>query len=334
MINMRHISAICLGAALGFAAFTAKAQGEGDPGFASTGSMRTTSALKINEYDYENQRAHFSLGHTFAKGERDIRLNISQLEVRVPLFGSYSGGYFDVKLPIFSSAGELGNSWGLSDMSASYTHMFIGLEDWTIQGTGGLLIGMGTATNADGKARPLPMAYQPSRGSSDVMVGGSVTWKQWISAAVGYQQPLIRYNENDFFAANAINDTFYSRDVYTIARKLYRQGDVMLRLEGHYVTERIGLTAGALGIYHLKDDLYQDRNTGGWYEIDGTQGLTINLVGNAYYRFGRHGQFKLDVTGATPVVRRDVYSSGLYRQWMLTPRFTFFLNSKKGALMF
>lgn len=332
---MRHISAICLSVALGFAAFTAKAQGEADPGFASTGAMRTTSALKINEYDYENQRAHLSLGHTFAKGERDMKLNISQLEVRMPFFGTYSGGYFDVKIPIFSASGELANSWGLGDVSASYTHMFIGLEDWTIQGTGGLLIGMGTASFADGQARPLPMAYQPSRGSTDVMVGGSVMWKQWVSAAVGYQQPFFRYNENDFFAANAINDTLYSRNVYTIARKLYRQGDVMLRLEGHYIiTERIGITAGALGIYHLKDDLYQDRNTGLWHEIDGTQGLTVNLTGNAFYRFGRHGQFKLDVTGATPVVRRDVYSSGLYRQWMLMPRFSFFFNSKKGALMF
>lgn len=331
---MRHISAVCLFVALGFAVSTANAQGEADPGFASTGAMRTTSGLKIDEYDYENQRAHFSVGHTFAKGERDMRLNISQLEARVPLFGLYSGGYFDVKLPIFATAGELANTWGLSDMSFSYTHMFIGLEDWTIQGTGGLLIGMGTANVTDGQTRPLPMAYQASRGSTDVMVGGSVMWKKYVSAAVGYQQPIFRYNENDFYAASPANDTFYSRDVYAISRKLYRQGDVMMRLEGHLITKRFGLTGGAVAIYHLKNDLYEDRNTGLWHEIDGTQGLTVNLNANAFVRFGRRGEFKLDVTGATPVVRTDVYSSGLYRQWMLMPRFTFFFNSKKGSLMF
>ena len=332
---MRHIFAICLFAISGFAAATANAQGEADPGFASTGAMRTTSGLKINDDDYENQRAQFSVGHTFAKGERDIRLNISQLELRAPLFGLYSGGYFDMKLPIFSAAGELGNTWGLGDASFSYTHMFIGLEDWTIQGTGGLQIGMGTANLTDGKPRPLPMAYQASRGATDVMVGGSVMWKKYVSAAVGYQQPFYRYNENDFYAANQVNDTVYSRDVYAIARKLYRQGDVMMRLEGHYIpTDRLGFTGGAMAIYHLKDDLYEDRNTGLWHEINGTQGLTVNLSGNVFFRFGRHGEFKLDVTGATPVVRRDVYSSGLSREWMITPRFTFFFNSKKGALMF
>ena len=332
---MRHISAVCLFLALGFAGSAVYAQGEADPGFASTGSMRTTSGLKIDDDDYENQRTHFSVAHSFAKGERDIKLNISQLEVRAPMFGLYSGGYFDLKLPIFAAGGELANTWGLGDMSFSYTHMFIGLEDWTIQGTGGLLIGMGTANITDGAPRPLPMAYQPNRGSTDVMVGGSIMWKKWVTAAVGYQQPFYRYNENDFFASNQEDDSFYSRGVYTFARKLYRQGDVMMRLEGHFIpNQRIGFTAGAVGIYHLKDDLYEDRNTGLWHEIDGTQGLTVNIHGNAYIRFGRYGQMKLDVSGSTPVVRRDVYSSGLYRQWMITPRFTFFFNSKKGSLMF
>lgn len=335
MINMRRISAICLFAVLGLTATTANAQGEADPGFASTGSMRTASGLKINEDDYENQRAHFSLGHTFAKAERDIRMNISALEVRAPLFGLYSGGYFDFKLPIVSAAGELAHVWGLGDASFSYTHMFIGLEDWTIQGTAGLQIGLGTANITDGQPRPLPMAYQSSRGSTDVIVGGSVMWKQWVSAAVGYQQPFYRYNENDFYAANQKNDTIYSRNVYTIARKLYRQGDVMMRLEGHYIPNtRIGFTGGALAIYHLKNDLYEDRNTSLWHEINGTQGLTLNLSGNAYLRFGRHGEFKLDVSGVTSVVRRDVYSSGLSREWMIMPRFTYFFNSKKGPLMF
>lgn len=332
---MRYISAICLSVALSVGTLTTMAQGEGDPGVASTGAMRSGSALKINKYDYENQRAHFSLGHTFAKGERDIKLNISQAEVRVPIFGSYSGGYFDVKLPIFAASGELGSTWGLGDLSVSYTHMFLGLDDWTIQGTAGALLGMGTANATDGSARPLPMPYQASRGSTDFFGGGSITYKQYVTFAAGYQQPFYRYNENDFYAAHQTNDTFYSGNAYTISRKLYRQGDVMLRLEGHYITERAGITGGFVGIYHVRDDMYQDRNTGLWHEVPGSQGGTLNLTGNAFVRFGRHGEYKLDVTGATPIIaRRDVYVSGLNRQWMLMPRFTFFFNSKKGPLMF
>ncbi len=331
---MRYLSAICLFGLFSIATFSANAQGENNPGYMSTGAMRTASGLLINDEEFETQRPQISVGHAFAKGERHLRLNTTHTQIRVPLFGEYSGGYFDFNIPIFSASGELGNSWGLDDVTATYTHMFTGLEDWLIQGTLGLNIGMSTANQTDGKARPLPMAYQPGRGSTDVIAGGSITWKRYITLAAGYQQPIFRYNENDFFAANKINDTLYSALNYTIARKLYRQGDVMLRLEGHYYNNRWGITAGGVANYHLANDLYEDRNTNLWHEIDGTQGLTVNITGNVFMRFGRYGEYKIDLTGATPVVRTDTYSAGLYRQWMLMPRFTFYFNSKQSLLMF
>ncbi|MCB0699321.1 MAG: hypothetical protein H6551_09255 [Chitinophagales bacterium] len=333
---MRYISAICLTAALSFASFGVYAQGDSDPGLTKVGAMRNTSALMINEFDYENQRAHLSFSHTFAKGERDAKLNISSLDARIPMFGMFSGGYFDVQVPIVSISGELGKTWGLGDVNFAYTHMFLGKEDWAIQGTGGLKIGMGTANLLDGKTRPLPMSYQPGQGSTDFMVGGSVTWKKYVTAAAGYQQAFVRYNENDFFAANALNDTIYSRNVYPIARKLHRFGDVMLRLEGHYYTDRAGVTIGAVGLYHVKNDLYEDRNTGNWYEITGSKGFTLNMVGNGFVRFGRHGEYKLDLTVAAPFPnsRRDVIADGTAKEWYVSPRFTFFLGSKKGSLMF
>lgn len=331
---MRHISAVCLLVALSLVSFSAFAQGDSDPGFTTVGAMRNASSLRINEFDYENQRAHFSLSHAFAKGYRDVRINTSQLDVRLPFFGAFSGGYFDVQVPITSKNGELGGAWGVGDVNATYTHMFLGIEDWTIQGTAGLQFSMSTANNTDAIARPLPMTYQPGKGSTDVIVGGSATWKQYLTVAAGFQMPFFRYNDNNFSATNKANDTLYSSDAYHITRYLYRQGDVMLRFEGHYYNDRGGITAGAVGIYHLKDDLYQDRNTGLWYEIDGTQGLTVNVMGNAFVRFGRHGEYKFDVTASTPVLRRDVIADGTAKLWFIMPRFTFFFNSKKGQLMF
>lgn len=331
---MRYLSAICLFAVFGLATVTANAQGDGNPGYMSTGAMRTASGLMINDEEFETQRPQISVGHAFAKGERDMVLNTTHTQIRVPLFGEYTGGYFDFNIPIFSAKGELGNSWGLDDVTATYTHMFTGLEDWLVQGTLGLNIGMSTANQTDGKARPLPMAYQPGRGSLDVIAGASITWKKYLTAAVGYQQPFYRYNENDFFAAHDLNDTLYSAFNYTVARKLYRQGDVMLRLEGHYYNNRWGITGGAVGNYHLANDLYQDRNTGLWHEIDGTEGLTINLTGNIFMRFGRYGEYKIDLTGSTPLKRTETFSAGLAREWFLMPRFTFYFNSKQSLLMF
>lgn len=331
---MRYISSLCLFAVVSCMAFSAYAQGESDPGFTTTGVMRTGSALFIQD-ELENFRPSLTLSQTFAKGDQDTRLYISKAQARIPLSGSFSSGYFDISLPVYVATGTLSRTWGLGDITATYSHMFLGVEDWTIQGTAGLKLGMGTANVTDGQTRPLPMVYQPSSGTTDVIAGGSVTWKKYITAAVGFQMPFYRYNENDYFAAYKINDTVYSNDDYQIARKLYRQGDVMLRLEGHLYADRGGITAGAVGIYHLKDDLYEDRNTGLWYEIPGSQGLTVNLTGNAFYRFGRYGEYKLDFTAAFPVVSRDVIPDGSVRQWIMMPGFTYFFKSKfQGNLMF
>lgn len=327
---MRYLSAFCLTVAMYMATGSnVYAQGDSDPGMSTVGAMRNNAALLIGEEEYENQRAHIGLGHTFAKGDHSITYNIPQIEARIPFFGLVSGGYFDVKLPIQSSSGDLWDAWGVGDLTVAYTHMFLGIENWTIQTTGGVKIGMSTADLTDGKTRSLPMSYQSGLGSTDFMVGASATWKSYITVAAGYQQPISRFNENGYYGSNTINDTFYSSNDYVVSSKLHRQGDVMLRIEGHYGGKLLGVSGGVLAFQHLGNDLYTDRD-GYVREVAGTDGLTVNLMGNVYLRLGRYGQYKLDLSGAVPVVERDVKADGLGRRWMLTPRLTYFFKNNSS----
>lgn len=331
---MRYISAICLSLAITMAgSVNVMAQGDSDPGMSTLGALRNSPALMIGDEDNENMRGHFSLGHTFAKGERDIVLNIPQVEARIPLMGWNTAGYFDVKLPIYSAKGELWDAWGVGDLSVSYTHMFPGIKDWLIQTTLGTKIGLTTADLNDGQTRSLPMSYQNSLGSTDVILGVSATWLQYFTAAVGYQQPVYRYNENGYQASDPVNDLSYSRDEYTVASKLYRQGDLMARLEGHYGGKRAGISGGGLAFYHLANDLYTDR-AGYVREINGSSGLTVNIQGNVYIRLGRYGSYKFDISGSVPVVERDIKPDGLGRSWMLMPRFTYFFANNNTAILF
>ncbi|MBL7683792.1 MAG: hypothetical protein JNK00_10570 [Flavipsychrobacter sp.] len=322
---MRYLQAFCLSAAIALASVTnVAAQGESDPGFTNIGAMRWGAAAIITEDEYEFQRAHFSVGHTFSQGERDVKYHIPQLEVRLPIMET---GYFDVRFPILSASGDLGNKWGAGDLTAAYTHVFkADPETWTLQATGGLMFGMTTANSGDVN-RPLPMAYQSGLGSTDAIVGFNATWKEYLSISAGYQQPVFRYNENEYFRSSNINDPVYSNSEYIIGRKLYRNGDVMMRLEGRFATNRIGFSAGPLAMYHLRNDLYEDR-TGLWHEIQDSKGFTLSGVGNIFVRFGRYGSFKLDVTGSLPFIKRDVRADGLDRQYTLMPRFTFFFNQR------
>lgn len=325
---MRYLSIICLSLACISFNQGVKAQGDSDPGFGGVGALRPTAGLPFDPEgdDYEYQRTHISFGDVFAKGERDIRYNNPQLEVRVPLDDI---GYFDVKMPIVTATGELTNAWGLGDLIVAYTHRFASpyYEDWSFQFTGGALLGMSNANQLDGASRGLPMSYQSGLGSTDVIVGANVKWKDYVTVALGYQQPVFRYNDNDYDRLSGVNDLLYNNTDYQIARKLYRNGDMMLRVEGNYSFKRGGVAFSPVMFFHLRNDLYTDR-AGLDREIKGSQGLTVNLTGNAYLRFGRRSEYKLDITGSLPVITRDAVPDGLSRQWYVMPRFSYFFNQR------
>lgn len=330
-MNMRFLSAVCLSVAISVAGTSSvKAQGESDPGLSQVGAMASGSSLAFTDYEYEYQKASFSLANTFAKGERDTKLNISSLQVRVPV---QDMGYFDLKLPVVSATGELAHIFGLGDLYFTYTQVIKPEynENWQYQITGGAMLGMGTGNHSDGKGRSLPMVYQSNLGSTDVILGVNATWRNYVTFAVGYQQPIFRYNENEYDRSSIVNDTIYSHNSYQLARKLYRQGDLIFRLEGHYGSSRIGISGGPVLLYHLRNDLMTDR-TGTVSEIDGSKGFTLNLGADIYFRIGRKGEAKLDLAGVVPAVHRDAIPDGLSRQWLLTPRFTWYFG--QSTLLF
>ena len=322
---MKQLSAICLSVALGFGIHTAAhAQGSGDPGLSSVGALRSAAGLAFDEENYENDRTHLGFAHTFAKGERDVVINIPQVELRVNL---HENGYLDAKLPYYASRGELAKISGIGDLTVAYTHFLPYYDGFTWQFTGGLEIGLSNSNLTDGKGRALPMVYQPSQGTTDLVLGASGMYKQYVSFALGYQQPIIRYNENDYNRSTPLNELNYTSVDYPLSRKLYRHGDLMVRLEGHLTGTRAGISGGPLLFYHLREDLYVDA-ANKYREANGSEGYTLNLAGSAFIRMGRYGQWKLDVNGAVPVVERNAYPDGSKRQWMLMPRLTYFFGQQ------
>lgn len=326
---MRHLSAICFSVALSFGLHTAaKAQGSSDPGLSTVGGLRSAPALAFGEDSYENDRLHFSVEHTFAKGERDITLNMPKAEARIPLTQK---SYLEAQLPFFAVRGNLARVASVGDLVLAYTYFMPFSDGFTWQFTGGTEIGLGNASQADGKGRALPMAYQSSQGTTDLILGASVQYKDYVSFAVGYQQPLIQYNGNNYTHNDPLNELPYSSSDFPTTNRLYRNGDLMFRLEGHLTSRRVGFSAGPLLFYHLRNDMYVDV-INKYRELPGSKGTTLNLTANAFYRLGRYGQWKIDVSGAVPVAERDMYPDGSKRQWLLTPRISYFFGQR--ALLF
>lgn len=326
-MSMRYLSAICLSAAICFGSATAaNAQGDSDPGLGSVGAMRPMSDLRITDEEFENDKLHFSIGNGFSKGEDGTRLILPQAEMRIPV---QMYGYFDVKVPFRIARGELANVWNVGDVFMTYTHVIRPeyIQDWTYQITGGARIALSTADQQDIKMRSLPMVYQNGLGTTDLIVGAHAKFRQFLVMSVGYQQPIFQYNENGYDRRALNNDLIYSAEGYTIARKLYRYGDAMARIEGIWSGKRAGISVSAQGLYHVHNDVYTDRY-GRNLEIDGSAGFTMNGVGSAFIRFGRYAQFKLDVTGSYPVIQRDVAPDGLRQDWYVMPRFSYFFGQR------
>lgn len=326
-MNMRYLPLLAL--ALSSVISTGvKAQGDSDPGFTMIGAMRPNSDLVFKSDEYENDKAQFSLGDGFAKGERNINLNLPEFGIRLPL---EDVGYFDIRTSLKATNGELAKQVGWSDVLASFTYKMMNetYPDWSYQFTGGFMLGMGTADRTDGPGRPLPMAYQTNLGTTDLVLGASAKWKQYLTFAVGYQQPIYQHNSNGYFRSSTRNELIYSSSQYPISRRLYRNGDIMLRIEGYYGGDRAGISGGPLFIYHLRDDLYSDKfNNDAWVSIKGSQGMTLNLTADAFVRFGRYGTYKFDVMAAAPVATRTIAPEGLSRQWLIIPKLTIFFHQQ------
>ncbi len=322
---MRRFSLYGLTVALLFFGSEIRAQGDSDPGMSTIGALRSGSVQTMGEFLYESEKTQLQISHGMANGERGLVIQNPRLGMRIPLL---ENGYLDWRLQIQAVYGELADIAGLGDILLAYTYRIPPLESpLTWQFTGGFKLPTGNGTQTDGKNRPLPMAYQSSWGTTDLILGINMWVQSFFSLSLGYQQPLIQYNDNLYTGFSVDNEILYSGKDYPLSRRLYRHGDLMARAEGHYSGKRAGFSAGPLLFYHLGDDLYEHVN-GRMVALEGSKGFSLNLSGNLFVRFGRYGSWKLDLSGGLPITTRDLHPDGSARSWMLIPGLTYFFHQE------
>ncbi len=196
--------------------------------------------------------------------------------------------------------GELANTHGPSDLLLSMSYNF--LKYFTM--TGGVKVPLSDA-NKKIDGQPLPMNYQTSLGTTDIMLGFGYRIKRF-SFTAGYQQP-VTHNSNKFLASDYPVDSPDNK--YYSTRNYDRAGDIMLRASVRAVqAKKFIFNAGILPIYHLQNDTYQEPD-GERVTINGSQGLTLNLNANLQYQFLPDQLLEL-IIGA-PVVSRKVRPDGL-----------------------
>ncbi len=167
-------------------------------------------------------------------------------------------------------------------------------------------------TKADKKLDgiPLPMDYQSSLGTLDLLAGIKYNPERW-QWALAVQVPL-KQNENAFFPE--LYDTTSLVSTIQATNGFHRQADILLHVSRTFeMSDKITFTPGLLPIYHVAEDTYTDID-GIVKNIDGSDGLTLN--GTIFIDIKLDAVSTLEFSLGFPFIVRDARPDGLTRSFV------------------
>ncbi len=308
-MRMITLTALCI---LSCAALNGSyAQGCSDAGFCSIGNL----APKGTDTAAGKTKHTFSIQLPAGIGDDDVFVFTPGIEYSSQLSSRWN---IQAKLTANYASGKLGNIVGAGDLFLSGTHLFEPDAKWKVSVTLGTKLPLNQG-NLKKDGLSLPMQYQGSLGTVDLITGLAVYNNNWQFAA-GWQQPLSGINRNNFLPAYWDKP---AADNYSPSNDFKRKGDVLLRTSYSFPKKhKWHLNAGLLGIYHLGEDTYIDANISNTpIPITGSKGLTLNVT--AAFNYPLSDKISVGLTGGVPLVVRDVRPDGLTRSFVLSPEIRF-----------
>ena len=241
-------------------------------------------------------------------------VNVGGADHAITIFGSYIefNQRFNNKLSAdvkITTLSQSGNSISVFDLSDLFLNLnYSPTSKFTL--TAGAKIPLADG-NKEKNNLPLPMDYQSSLGTFDLIVGAGYTVNKW-QFVWAFQQPLIQ-NENKFLAEQYPSDSPL-RD-FQSTNKFERKGDMLLRISYPMsVGKSFTFTPSLLPIYHLGNDKYTDA-VGNLNEIVNSEGLTLNA--NVYFDLAISKASSLQLNVGTPLVVREARPDGLTRSFII-----------------
>lgn len=300
-MNHRHIIYLTL-ATLLLTRLSVVAQGCSDAGFCTIGALKQHGTTA-------NQGQRLTLLLPVGLGDERVFVFTpglqydNQFSTRWAIQAKLTGNY---------ASGNLGSVGGLGDVFLSGTYSLPTKAKWTTALTLGTKIPLNQG-NLKATGRPLPMQYQSSLGTTDLIMGLSVSTSNWQFSA-GWQQPLTGANANMFLPRL---DTRLEAPAYPPSNQFNRKADVLARAAYTLVIKsRFTLNGGLLGIYHLGEDTYLDA-TNKSLAISGSSGLTLNATLAGWWTV--HPKMRIGFTAGTPLIVREVRPDGLTRSIVFAP---------------
>lgn len=314
-LNIRIFALHLLILILVISPFFTNAQGCSDAGFCTIGELKGSdpdSGYFINS---------FKIGLGYGAGLEGTQSVNPYLE-----FHRRIGPHFSIQSKIAASyaTGDLGSHTGPGDVYFTGSYSLNRNPGNGIAFLAGIKIPLDNpdATNDDNL--PLPMDYQSSLGTYDVIAGLRYAFRNKLEFNAGVQLPVSGKNSNNFLP-QLYSDSISSS--YSPTRKFERKPDVLLRV-GYPISEnksKLIFRPSLLAIYHIANDSFTDLS-GNEIEINGSEGLTVNLTINITRSLGKSQEIEL-LLGA-PLEVRDKRPDGLTRSIVAGLQYTYRFGKK------
>lgn len=291
---------------------TSYGQGCSDAGFCTMGAMKPDQpyskrvAVKLQSAEISFYRGTTTLTPIIYVATADLNFSIKGKNT------------FQVKLPFQAITGRLANTQGIGDISLCFTRNIYRNDNYSLN----LSLGAKIPTNGSDKTTdgglPLPMYYQTSLGTYDLISGISLINRKWLFAT-GIQIPL-NQNKNQFvWSAWADSEQKAYADRYNQAMDLRRGIDVMLRIERNFRFSKFNFSAGVLPIYRITRDEFTRSGTEKNSPLSRVQpkeasGLALSVIGTIGYNFDVRSGIKLLVGHKVDQVQRKSNPDGLTRE--------------------
>lgn len=266
----------------------------------SDAGICTLESIKPNA-DFRGGQNQFRVGIGYGNADHGITVMSPYIAYTLK-FDHLS---LETRLTSISQSGNETSTFGLSDL------FLIGNYRITesLQATLGVKLPLSKSDNKlDGL--PLPMDYQVSLGTMDLLVGANYSISKLL-LAFAYQQPLSQ-NSNSFLINDYPSDSEFRN--FQSTNNYIRKGDILLRISYPIsLSDGFRMTPSILPIYHLGNDSYTDLFAQE-QEISGSLGLTLNV--NIYLDYQLNSTNSLQFNLGFPAVVRESRPDGLTRHFI------------------
>lgn len=269
------------------------------------------------QFDLPNENKfshHFGLTPSIGLGDQQSWVFSSAFSYQLQ---SQKGWAVGVALPYSITSGNLGTTSGIGDFILSLNIPILITDEHQITW---LIAGKLASGNANKKIeqKALPMIYQQSSGTNDLISSVNWNYKTWLFA-IGYQHAF-NTTENQFLASDFPEES--DAALYHSSAFLKRGDDIMLRAEKRFKGKgKSSYRVGALPIYRIQSD--EIKVNGVYEKIPNSTGLTLNLYTSWKYQFSN--QFYSELQLAAPPITREVRADGTTRSFLLNIRLGFSL---------